>query len=56
MQTPCTNICTLDAAQKRCIGCGRTLYEIARWAGMSEAERERVMAELPVRRARQTAE
>ena len=56
MQTPCTKVCTLDAAQKRCIGCGRTLDEIARWASMSEDERARVMAELPARRARETAE
>jgi predicted Fe-S protein YdhL (DUF1289 family) len=32
-----------------CIGCARTLDEIARWAEMSDAERERVMAELPFR-------
>jgi len=51
MQTPCTKICTLDAGQERCIGCGRTLDEIARWASMSEAERERIMAELPARKA-----
>ena len=51
MQSPCTKICTLDSARQRCIGCYRTLDEIARWASMSEAERERVMAELPARRA-----
>jgi predicted Fe-S protein YdhL (DUF1289 family) len=51
MQSPCTNICTLDPARQRCIGCYRTLDEIARWASMSEAERDRVMAELPARRA-----
>jgi predicted Fe-S protein YdhL (DUF1289 family) len=32
-----------------CIGCGRTLDEIARWADMTNAERERVLAELPLR-------
>jgi predicted Fe-S protein YdhL (DUF1289 family) len=51
MQSPCTKICTLDPARQRCIGCYRTLDEIARWATMSEAERERIMAELPARRA-----
>ena len=30
-----------------CLGCGRTLDEIARWIAMSEAERGRIMAELP---------
>ena len=33
-----------------CIGCRRTLDEIARWAQMSDAEREQVLAELPLRR------
>ena len=56
MQTPCSKICTLDAARRRCTGCGRTLDEIARWASMSEDERARVMAELPLRRAQNAAE
>ena len=51
MQSPCTKICTLDARRERCLGCARTLDEIARWASMSEAERERIMAELPARKA-----
>ena len=49
MQTPCVKVCTLDARSGLCLGCGRTLEEIARWASMSEAERARVMAELAVR-------
>jgi predicted Fe-S protein YdhL (DUF1289 family) len=32
-----------------CLGCARTLDEIARWAQMSDAERDRVMADLPKR-------
>jgi len=46
MQTPCVKVCTLDARSGVCLGCGRTLDQIARWASMSEAERARVMAEL----------
>ena len=56
MQTPCTKICTIDAARRRCIGCGRTLDEIARWASISDAERAAIMAELPARLAREVAE
>ncbi len=52
MQSPCTKICTLDARRERCIGCGRTLDEIARWASMTDEERERIMAELPARNAK----
>jgi len=51
IETPCINICTLDARSRLCIGCGRTADEIACWAAMSAEERRRVMAELPARLA-----
>jgi uncharacterized protein len=51
IESPCTNICTLDARSGLCLGCGRTVDEIARWAAMSADERARIMAELPARRA-----
>jgi predicted Fe-S protein YdhL (DUF1289 family) len=53
IETPCLKICTLDAGKGICLGCGRTIDEIARWAGMSAAERSRIMSELPERRVRQ---
>jgi hypothetical protein len=49
METPCIKICILDPASGLCGGCGRTLDEIAAWANLSDAERRRVMAELPAR-------
>lgn len=51
IETPCTKICTLDAGRSQCIGCGRTVDEIARWGSMTAAERADVMAKLPARRA-----
>ena len=55
MQTPCVKVCTLDARSGLCLGCGRTLHEIARWGSMSEAERARIMAELAQRDTRGAA-
>jgi predicted Fe-S protein YdhL (DUF1289 family) len=49
METPCIKICVLDTASGLCAGCGRTLDEIAVWANLNDAERSRVMAELPAR-------
>jgi predicted Fe-S protein YdhL (DUF1289 family) len=49
IESPCNKICTLDAASGRCLGCGRSVDEIARWVGMSAAERARIMDELPAR-------
>jgi predicted Fe-S protein YdhL (DUF1289 family) len=49
METPCEKICIVDAASSLCRGCGRSLDEITRWTRYSDAERARVMAELPPR-------
>ncbi|MGH3631540.1 MAG: DUF1289 domain-containing protein [Sciscionella sp.] len=49
IETPCVKICTLDADRNLCLGCGRTIAEIAAWSGMSTAERERLMSVLPAR-------
>lgn len=51
IDSPCTKICTLDARSGLCLGCGRTIDEIARWTAMSAADRARVMGELPSRLA-----
>lgn len=51
--SPCNKVCTIDPRSGLCLGCGRTLAEIAQWGAMSEAERQRVMAELPRRRGPQ---
>ena len=52
MKSPCINVCTMDPARGVCLGCCRTLEEIAAWAGMDDAEQARVLAQLPERRAR----
>lgn len=51
IESPCVKICTIDACTSVCLGCGRTIDEIARWGAMSAAERAKVMADLPARRA-----
>jgi predicted Fe-S protein YdhL (DUF1289 family) len=51
IETPCVNICTLDARSGQRLGCGRTIDEIARWPDMAAGERARVMGELPWRMA-----
>ena len=49
--TPCVGICRMDA-EGLCVGCRRTLVEIARWGTMDDDERRRWIAEVqPVRRA-----
>jgi uncharacterized protein len=52
MSTPCVNICIVDPASGLCLGCGRTLGEIAAWSGLNEGERWAIMATLDERLAR----
>ncbi|MBX6329341.1 MAG: DUF1289 domain-containing protein [Pseudolabrys sp.] len=52
IESPCVKICTLDARSGLCLGCGRSIDEIARWGAMTAEERARIMRELPDRLAR----
>jgi predicted Fe-S protein YdhL (DUF1289 family) len=52
IESPCIDVCTMDTASGLCIGCGRTLDEIARWSSFSDAERRAIMAVLPERLAK----
>jgi len=47
--SPCVHICKLNAHQE-CVGCGRSLEEIARWRDYSEAERAEIMRRLQAHR------
>lgn len=49
METPCIQICRLDATNSLCTGCGRTLDEIGNWAEYSAGERRTIMLALPHR-------
>ena len=52
MKSPCVKVCIMDPQRDVCMGCARSLDEIARWGVMSEKERDGVMAALPERRER----
>ena len=49
IETPCNKVCVVHPTRGVCIGCGRSLDEIARWIDFDDAERARIMAELPPR-------
>jgi hypothetical protein len=48
--SPCVGVCRLDPVERFCLGCGRTIEEIARWPGASAAERRAILARLAARR------
>lgn len=47
--SPCIHVCTVEPKSQLCLGCGRSLPEIAQWSRFTPEEREAVTAELPAR-------
>ena len=46
MPSPCLSVCRMDPASALCEGCLRTLDEIARWSGMSDAAKRVVWQDI----------
>jgi len=54
VNSPCNKVCVMDADNRYCLGCQRTLGEIARWGEMTDAEHAAITAQLPARRSEVT--
>lgn len=52
IESPCVKICVIHPGEGLCVGCLRTLDEIARWSAMTGDQRRDVMADLPARAPR----
>lgn len=48
--SPCIDVCRIDPDTGLCAGCLRTLDEIARWGGYTDAEKRAVNRALEGRR------
>ncbi|WP_367195301.1 DUF1289 domain-containing protein [Amorphus sp. 3PC139-8] len=46
IESPCVSICRIDPTSGLCIGCLRTLDEIASWRTLDADQRRAVIAEL----------
>ncbi len=53
--SPCVAVCRLDPQTQVCVGCGRTIAEIAAWPALSDAERATIIRRLEASRARSGA-
>ncbi len=49
--SPCDDVCTMDAGSGYCLGCERTLDEIAAWSRLDDGAKRAVWVELRRRRA-----
>lgn len=50
VMSPCKSICIMDTKSNLCIGCKRTIDEIARWPMMPDDERRKVVDALKTRK------
>lgn len=50
IDTPCIDVCVIEPQSRLCIGCLRSIDEIAAWGGMSPEARREIMAGLEERR------
>ena len=50
--SPCVGVCQINASTKFCLGCWRTLKEVAHWSRYSNNEKETLMTELTERQKR----
>jgi hypothetical protein len=48
--SPCNSVCEIDYSRGICLGCYRTLDEIARWATLTNKQRDEVLARVRMRR------
>ena len=48
--SPCISVCRMDASTGLCVGCLRTLDEVARWSALDDAAKRAVWSDI-VKRA-----
>ncbi len=52
VESPCVKLCVIHPEERLCVGCYRTIDEIAVWSQMTPAARAKVTADLPARAPR----
>ncbi len=52
VDSPCIRVCVVHPVEGICIGCYRSVEEIAGWSRMAPEARRALMAELPARAPR----
>jgi uncharacterized protein len=52
VQSPCVKLCVIHPEERLCVGCYRTIDEIATWSRLTPALRAEIIADLPARAPR----
>ena len=46
IESPCKKICKIDPNDNLCLGCGRTLDEIAYWTYLDDSEKKKILIKI----------
>ncbi len=49
VDSPCIKICVIHPEERLCVGCYRSIEEIATWSRLTPEERRTIIADLPAR-------
>jgi len=49
IESPCVKLCVVHPEARICVGCYRSIDEIAGWSRLTPDQRRAIMAELPAR-------
>ena len=52
VDSPCIKICVIHPEERLCVGCYRSIEEIATWSRLTPEERRTIIADLPARAPR----
>jgi len=52
IESPCVKVCAIDPTTGWCLGCGRSMAEIASWSTLAPERRRAVMADIETRKSR----
>ena len=49
LDSPCIDICQMDPESGLCVGCGRTIEEIANWSSYTNEKKKDILKQLKSR-------
>ncbi len=52
IQSPCVKLCVIHPEERLCVGCMRSIDEIASWSRLTPEARAAIMVDLPARTPR----
>lgn len=52
IESPCVKLCVIHPEERLCVGCYRSIEEIATWSRLSPNDRRAVIVDLPARAPR----